>query len=280
MPRQGRRIPVDASLDLVGRLLTIEPPLVDALRTAAANYAQALNSWYLGGELVALASLYVASESLDKACVITEAADAGRTPEELAHDLGMGLRNLYAKRRRETVFRNDLETYDLAKDAIDGYEHGSMPLGEAHRRATEACPKAFRYIRERLIELSGVEKATFEKLTTGTYAEPLDALSTRTLIRGEFQGVGAVLAAPNEMYPIIRWNRSLDRLELSEDRQLEASIKEQMQISCADGVNFAGRTVEVHGRLGQESQAPRNMKVQKLKFTPPGDDSPAEPSDG
>ena len=283
MVRQGRKIPIDEGFEMLGRIFELAEE-GDFVRRAIANYNLALQRWYLGGETLVLASLYVAAENLDKAVVIARARDAGKSLDEYAQSQGLGLRKLQAKLRREAIFRNDEEAYNLAKDAVDGFEHGSMDLGEVFRRAEQACPKVFEYIRGAIVELLGVSHTTRDLLLGAKYGQPLDAQSMRTLVRGAFVNVADELAAPDERYPLLTWTRGLARLELGDDRQLNASIKENMTVKCADGVQFRHIGIEIHGRR-QEGMEPRQLQVEELKSTVgPGSAAPqgasGEPPEG
>jgi hypothetical protein len=270
MVRQGRKIPLPEGFETLGQIFSLGEE-TDYVRRAIANYALALERWYIGGETLVLASLYVAAENLDKAVVIAQARDAGMTVEQYAKSQGLGLRKLQAKFRREVIFRNDEEAYELAKDAVDGFEHGSMDLGEVLRRAQEACPKVFDYIRSAIIDLVGVDPGIRDLLLGERYGQPLDAQSMRTLVRGRFENVGDELAAADERYPLLTWTRGLARLELGDDRQLSASIKENMTVKCADGVQFRHLGIEVHGRR-QPGMEPRELQVEELRSTAgPGD---------
>lgn len=270
MVRQGRKIPIDEGCDALGRIFELGDE-GDFVRRAIANYNLALERWYFGGETLVLASLYVAAENLDKAVVIARARDAGVSLAEYAKSQGLALRKFQAKLRREVIFRNDEEAYNLAKDAVDGFEHGSMDLGEVFRRAEQACPKVFEYIRAAIVDLLGVAPDTRDLLLGDKYGQPLDAQSMRTLVRGAFVNVGEELAAPDERYPLLTWTRGLARLELGDDRQLNASIRENMTLKCADGVQFRHMGIEIHGRR-QPGMEPRELHVEELRSTQgPGD---------
>jgi hypothetical protein len=278
IPRQGRKIPVEAALDVVRCLVGSGAALGDPIRRAIGHYALALQRWYLGGELLALASLYIAAENLDKAVVVFRAQHAGQTPEAFARAEGLSLRKLQARVRREIVFDNDRVTYDTARAAVDGLEHGSMGVDELHATAQEVCPKAFRCVRRALAELLELPPEVTDELLSERYGSPVDSQSMRFLVRGVFQGVRDELAAAGELYPLLRWRRSLARLELDDDRQIQASFKEHMTVSCSEGVAFRATSWEVHGRP-RPGQAPIRLSDSSLKVEPstpplPGGEGP------
>lgn len=271
MARQGRKIPLPEGFEALGSIFSLGEE-GDFVRRAIANYALALQRWYLGGEILTLASLYIAAENLDKAVVMVRAREAGATPAELARGENLKLRALQAKLRRDVIFRGDTEAYDLAKDAVDGFEHGSMDIGEVHRRAQEACPKVFGYIRQVILDLLDLPQPTRDLLFGPKYRDPMDVRSMRTLVRGAFVDVGDDLVAPDERYPLLTWRRGLSRLELTDKRELDASIQETMTVKCADGVSFRRVGIEIHGRR-MDGQEPRNLQIEKLESTAgPADD--------
>jgi hypothetical protein len=158
------------------------------LGRALAQYLLALDNWFIGGESMSLAHLFIAAETLTPAVIRAECDERGITKEDLAREQNIDpatdekwRQELHAAIRRERVFRADAETHRKAKEASDGLEHGFMELIEIHDRARAVAETTFSYVRECIIDLLKMNDDDRKKLMD---KEPLDVQSHRRMMRG------------------------------------------------------------------------------------------------
>jgi hypothetical protein len=181
---------------------------------ALRQYELALREWYLGGEWLALGHLYMAVEALTEAVLRKARADGGfATTGELARSLGFNIEiqgpgrrdqqeRFRGKLREKLIFHGDTVTYQAAKKASDGLEHGAWELDEVARYAVKHGNNAFRHVRQTIIELLGLPgDAAANLMAIG----PKDVQSRRKVIRGRLTGTGDDLAAEGQLYPLLEW---------------------------------------------------------------------------
>ncbi len=260
LPREGRAVDVQSTVALLDRYAN--HPDAEQLSKAIGQYALALDNWFLGGESLALAHTYMSAEALEKAVVSKQSRAEGVTAETLAFGLGLSTRALGARVRRETIFQGDIATYDAAKSASDGLEHGSMPLNQVHESARSVALISFKYVRAAILDVLDVPDEVRLALLSDRHAGPLDSRSLRKVVRGVLlvpEGVDDV-AAHGQLYPLLEWRSSLKTLERDETG-LHASFSENVTLKVAEGVQFQPQRFEVHGRVA-EGQVPVEMQAE------------------
>jgi hypothetical protein len=140
LPRGGRLARTDEFSEVFKRL--DESMERERISRALQQYDLALRYWYFGGEWLALSHLYMAVEALTKAAIRRECRDLGIDEPELARRYGIDPDDpdrprwrpaLEAWCRAAIIFKGDASTYDAARSASDGVEHGFMELSEIHQ---------------------------------------------------------------------------------------------------------------------------------------------------
>jgi hypothetical protein len=248
--REGRMVDTQEYLELteaVGK-----SPYADRVNRALNQYAIALRYWYIGGEMLCLAHLYMAVEALTKDVIRYECARLGMTAEELARandidpggdDGGRWNHLLEVWARREAIFDGDAETYRAARHASDGFEHGFLEYSKINQHALAVTSVTFGYVRRAMLRLLGIPEDSPLAVRA-----PMDVGSWRKLVRGYFVGDVEDPALPGEEYPLLEWNSRVISLRLVEDRFV-VRTEEKMTPKCAEGVVFQGKAFEVRGRV-------------------------------
>jgi hypothetical protein len=248
---------------------------------ALQQYDLALRYWYFGGEWLALSHLYMAVEALTKAAIRRECKDRGLDEPELARRHGMDPDNpdqprwrpaLEAWCRVAIIFAGDDKTYNAAKSASDGVEHGFMELNEVHRNAMIATAATFGYVRRSILRLLYVSEADFPELVQ---RPPRDVQSLRKMVRGHFVGPGGDPAAPGEEYPYLEWLSTVRTLTRDGDK-LSLSFQEKFTVRCAVAYGFRGRALEVRAREEPGQEPIRLDAIVDVSVNPEADASAAD----
>jgi hypothetical protein len=200
-----------------------------------------------------MAHLYMAVEALTSAIIRLECAERSLDKPGLARlanidpdDQGRPRWRpaLDAWVRANIIFEGDETTYQSAKRASDGLEHGFLDLQEVHRKAVEASASTFQHVRSTILRLLGVDEYRESQLAK---RPPRDVQSLRKLIRGHFIEVSGDLALPGEEYPRLEWLSAIKDVTRQGDR-FNLTFEEKLTVGCAPGVSFRGTAIEVRGR--------------------------------
>lgn len=222
---------------------------------ALRQYELALRQWHLGGEWLALSHLYMGVEALTEA-VLRKARADGRfaTSGELARSLGVNIdgpdrrdkQNEFRGRLREQmIFGGDTDTYQTAKDASDGLEHGFMELDEVARHAVKCADKTFHHVRRTIIELLRLPDDVAEELIA---IKPKDVQSRRKVIRGRLTGAAEDPAAEGELYPRLEWTSSVASVTRDGSR-FQFRDTDKVTVRTHADVTFQLDQLLVYGRL-------------------------------
>jgi len=247
---QGRLVEKDLLKAFVNAVPT--NPEFSRLGRALGHYHLALRNWFFGGETLALAHLFIAVEVLTKAVIRQHCKKDSVDEQHLAKSLGIRTdepkwrSTLEAWHRANSIFQGDTATYQQAKSASDGLEHGFMELGEVHDLARKATEKTFGYVRNAIIAVA--EIADDRARTELQKIEPLDVLSFRKMVRGYFIGNTETLAAPGQAYPHLIWKSAVRELRWNAEGKLHASFNETFTVRSAEGLGFQGSAFAVYGR--------------------------------
>jgi len=265
----GRRIRphlmTPASTAFIG--LTVDSARVDrALR----QYELALREWYLGGEWLALSHLWIASENLTKAVIRKVCADQGVSEEDLAHAYDVVTDDpkkphwsdlLGARIRKAAIFEGDTGTYNTAKEASDGLEHGFLEFNKITANAVKCADKTFRYIRKTILSLLGLPEDIVTELLD---IPPRDVQSDRKVIRGRLVGVAEDPADENSLNPLLEWNSAIESIT-REGEKFVHNAKERITVKTHPDVRFHMDRLELVGRL-EAGEATRQFSDEDVAF--------------
>lgn len=255
LPRQGRFVQVDHLERLITALFQSREARVSR---ALQQYELALRHWYIGGEFLCLAHLWMAVEALTPLVREQELTARGITVEGLADAVGIrragrcatcGLNpkwrhDLDGWVRRHLVLGGDDELSAAARKASDGFEHGYLDLSAVHQTALKHAGDLFRHVRRVILEVLGIDGEAYDFLLA---REPIDSASMRKIIRGRFTGTTGDMAAPTQEYPSLRWESTVSGASRTDD-EMSFAFAEKYTVVCAGGVGFIGEAFEVRGR--------------------------------
>ena len=214
---------------------------------AVSHYQLALSYWSTRGQPLALAHLYMALEALAPAAERTRREQLGFSSRRNTRStLGVDVtrnnwRNvLLGWVRRDVLCRGDKATYDAAREASDGFEHGFMPLPAYRAAATEVTPKLLGYVRAAILDVLDLPEQVREALLSKA---PVDTSALWWQLRGDLTGEVAdptMLAEPESPvpHPRMEWTISYERAERTPDHRLRLSPQHQMTVRTASGVQF------------------------------------------
>jgi len=230
------------------------------------QYELALRFWYLGGEYLALSHLYMAVEALTKAVIRVRCAADDIDEAELARRNNIDPDDPERPRwrpaletwaRHTLIFQSDKKTYDAARTASDGVEHGFMEMNEVHKRAVSATEATFLYVRTAILGVLGIDDdEEFHELHA---RPPRDVQSLRKMVRGKFIGEQDDIAPPGEEYPYLEWRSNIRTITRTGD-EFSLTYNEHFTVRCHPDVGFQGLAFEARGRL-QAGQSPMTVEV-------------------
>ena len=251
-----RRHLLEAACTSFATLPSESPSVSRALR----HYELALRNRYVGGEWLALNHLWIAAENLSKAAIRKTVRERRITEEELVHEFGLVTNDpqrprwkhlLAARAREQIIIGGDTDTYQTAKDASDGLEHGIWELDRIAAHALKSADKTFSYVRATIIDLLSLSPEFAQELNE---IKPKDVLSMRKVARGRLIGAVQDPAMEGELYPRLEWRSGISSV-LREGSTFHVQQREQMTIRTHPDVGFRLERLEVHGRL-EDGEAP------------------------
>jgi hypothetical protein len=251
MPSEGRLVEPDEYVQVFLALNASRE--AKRISRALHQYELALRHWYIGGEYLALSHLWMAVEALTKSYIRKACAEQGVDDASLArlNDIDPDDPQrprwrpaLEAWVRRALIFRGDQETYDAARQASDGIEHGFMELSDVHKRAGESAEATFTYVRLAIADLLGLTENDAPKLRDRA---PRDVGSFRKIVRGKFIGARDDLAPEGEEYPHLEW-RSKIRTATRTGDEFSFTLTEHFKVKCHPDISFQGEALEFRGR--------------------------------
>lgn len=276
LPRAARTI----DQHLIYRVLVGIAQLSEADRPrvmrAITQYSDALQHWKPGSELYALAHLYMGVEAITEIVVRREILKRGtKSKAELARKVMDPLRRplslrfadwLYKRKtgrvppapletwvRREVIFRGDVETFKTARDASNKLEHGLAQHDEVHKLAVRCVSTCARYLREAILDLISMSDDDKIRLTTEPYASPANTQGYDRQLLGVISSDEEDLAAPDQMYPSVRWEFDLKDFQIGEDGSHKMRVEQRLTPLLREGaqlrvsrIRFAGPTETKH----------------------------------
>jgi hypothetical protein len=221
-------------------------PDSERLLRAANQYRLALDSWRLGRESLSLAHLWMALEALTKAKIRQACSTAGLNSEgELARHLGVALKELDATVRKVLLLQDDEECYKKSKAASDGFEHGFLGYQMIRDYAKGIRHRMAAYVRQAVLELSGVAKPVLDTLMSEPLDKPLGNWPLAKYLRGHLLGDSPALALKGNSYPFVRWNPVITSCALDAAGKLNIQLSENLTPELGDGISFQPQSIEV-----------------------------------
>jgi hypothetical protein len=216
------------------------------LARATSQYHAALRYWTVSGRPLALAHLYMALEALAPAAERTERDRLGLLDEQ-AHASHRGLdtsRNnwksmLLGRVRRDVICRGDKDTYDAARAASDGLEHGFLDLPAYRGVANQHARPLLDYVRSGVLDLLGLPDDVRASLID---KRPLDTSPLWLEVSGELSGDVRDpdrLGPENAPFPYLDWSTALDNVTRLPDGRMRISPRFELTGQIAFGVHLS-----------------------------------------
>jgi hypothetical protein len=257
-PRHGRSMPLPETLEVLEALA--ESDERPRLARACAFYREALGHLKPGREVLQVVFLWMAVEALTKVALHRACAAEGCTEDELLVRWGLApagaeadivrvaKRGLDGEARRRLIFHGDADCQRVAAQASNGFEHGFEEFSRVRELALEAKErKVAEHVRQALFELLQLPGSTACTLIGGRYEKPRANWLINRYLRGTFVGQADSLAAPDQEYPIIRWEGRLSRFRRNENGTHTISFNDDATVVCGEGVEFRPKSHEVWG---------------------------------
>ena len=213
---------------------------------AANQYRLALDWWKLGGESMCIAHLWMAIEALTKAFLREELIKYKLgSPGELANKLKIDIKQLDANIRKDLILKGDEECYKKALDVSNGIEHGYLNYDVIRDKATDIRPRLAKYVRDAILELSGITNQLFKTLTTTPYDKPSAIGPLVRYLRGKLIGEGEALAKEGSEYPFVHWKCEFESFKENEQGKFDVSFNDELKPELAQGIGFKPMSHEV-----------------------------------
>lgn len=231
----------------------------DRLRRAASQYHSALERWVMGSEVMAVAHLFMAVESLKNVAVERATRQRGLTRDELAESWGFrpgGALSrdafLESTARRQLIFRGDIDCHRVAKRVSDSFEHGLVNSGKLWDDAALVAAKTASYTRSFIIEASEMSVETAKILLSKPYDEPCGPIDLLFCFRGSLEGSGESYAPAGSAYPIMKWVNALDDVVIKSDGSYGFRPKHSLTPRLGRGYSIRPTRFEVWGNAKYE----------------------------
>jgi len=259
-----RHVTLTEGMPRLGRLLnqTTLFPMLEAifasrehkrLGLAVGQYHVALSHWTISGMPLALAHLYMGLEALGPVFERSERARLGLDSErEHAEyrDVDVDRKNwkdvLLGWIRRDVICKGDKATYDAARNASNGFEHGSMSFPEFQATAKVHGRPLLDYLREGLLAQVDLTDDVRDELLA---RRPIEVSPLWLELRGELHGSVEdpdALGKPGEPFPFLDWNTTLGDARRLEDGRLQFTPTHNLTLQCAEGVSFTPSRHAMH----------------------------------
>jgi hypothetical protein len=218
----------------------------ERIARAVSQYHVALSHWTTSAKPLALAHLYMALEALAPVVERRERRRLGldTAREHAIHRKVDVSRNnwkevLLGWVRRDVVCQGDRATYDAARNASDGFEHGSMPLPEFRAAAELHGRGLIDYVRGGILnELELLPRDLRDKLAE---KRPLDVSPLWLEVRGELHGAvddPDALGAGDSPFPFLDWRTTLKDVRRLDDGRLRMTPVNHLTAQLAPDVLF------------------------------------------
>jgi hypothetical protein len=187
----------------------------------------------------------MAIEALTKAKIRFECTTRGlSSEEELANTLGVETNQLDSAIRRDFILYGDEECYKKSKQASDGFEHGFLGYDKIRELSKDVRYRMAKYIRNAILELSGLDAEPLRVLTSDPYDKPMGHWPVVKYVRGRLLGKSPELAAKGNAYPYLRWKPVINKCEVTKDNKINVQFSENFAAEFGDGISFQPSSYE------------------------------------
>ena len=248
-----RIVPLEAAAAFLSKLA--EHQARDRLIRAISQYSEALQRWENGNELLVLSHLFMGVEAIKKVAWRSELAVRQIEKDVLAVEWGfdeggrIGVDEYLDRTARlKLVFQGDALHHKIAKNVSDSFEHGFANGGVLFKQAASAIVPTARYLREAIIDLTGLPPEHRAVLMSAKYSSPRGPAGLEQYFRGKLIGpAGERLAVEGQDHPYCIW-----QIEVAARRKENGSHEYQhnptMTAIIGPGVKLAPLNHEVWAR--------------------------------
>src|SRR5579863_1756227 len=158
---------------------------------AAQNYTQALAALRNGSTIMCVAHCFIAVEALKPVVLERYIRGTGKALEHIRNDWNLKrTSNVEPAPRLMLIFQGDEKTYEDAKVASDGFEHGSKIYRETVPLADECYELTLHYVRDALLSFGEIDDDSLVAIQRCniplTGREPSSTISSFTEAPGDF----------------------------------------------------------------------------------------------
>ena len=146
-------------------------------------------------------------------------------------------------------FQGNDKTYARAKEASDGFEHGYLPFQVLREHALATKIATARLLRESILTHLGLDKSGRNEILAPPYDVP-PVLCVDKYVFGKLKGPVEHLAAPDQIYPILRWSSRPNQLTTLPDGTVSIGFNENLEARLGPGVTFQAQNIQIWGGLG------------------------------
>ena len=122
-----------------------------------------------------------------------------------------------------------------------------MGFDDVRKEAAAARDDAARYLREAIVNLSGVDPTSATTLLSPPFDVPFQASRLEKYLRGSLIGKTDELAAEGQQYPYMIWRSTLTKCARDDDGKYKFSVDDNLTASLGPGVSFKPESHEVWG---------------------------------
>lgn len=245
LPQPGRRLRVDATRKMVQAIAS--HARLDRLHRAIVHYDLALRYWRREFSVLVLSHLWVAVEALTGVARERLKREFNvSTEQEIADRWGIEKKALDPEIRKRVIFHEDAETYRRALRASDAFEHSFESFQWIWARAVEINESLARHVRAAILELGDVPAPAREELLRTPFDRAFESIPLSRRLRGVLHGVAGQLAAPDQLYPMMRWESKIDKFKRDGSRYT-MTPSETIKPVWAEGVTLTDQRIEIWG---------------------------------
>ena len=246
LPRQARLVQPDLLARVITAISNVPDEEQGRLRRAIRQYTDALQYWRGGDELYALSHLWMGVEAITIPIMDREVIRRGLSDRK-ALPRGEHERYPDAWVRRELIFHGDLQTYQLAKKASDGFEHGYTAIVDAHENAVACLLKTAHFLRKAILSLAALSDEDRRALDEKPYATPAKTDGFERMIFGTISSPEAEVAAAGQQYPHVRWAFQLKDFEILPDGGSKMRVTQNITPFIGASAKFSPKRVRMSG---------------------------------
>lgn len=245
-PRPARNVDVTAMQSLLRDLFAHSDK--DRLLRAIGQYEAALRHWRPGGEVMALAHLYVTMEVLTPLIRRKEEQKVGGEAQlakqwklvpkqcsKCGHQFGLG-GIIDVEVRKRVLFRGETAVYKQAKEASDGLEHGYLPVATVRAHAGKHMQRLSVLARHAIVDLISADADWRGQFLTSARDNPLGSFEIAQYVRATLRGPADKLPAAGNVYPYFDVAHEITDISLTHDGTWQMSIDGTTTYYVGEGV--------------------------------------------